>query len=302
MTRNIIAATKIDSTGFDNLAVVPVVLENNIDTRVSDTLAQILSINLIKRYAVYPRTSTLEQVQSEYKTQEEAAAEGNQVNIGKGENPRFVLGVRARRLDDENMFNALIINLETGLQYAGGSANYSTLDDGIQAMEELARKLTGAGGTEGGEFDGIRERARASAGRNAASSPSDTTDTTDTADSGGGKRFWGNFGYGALNLALGLGSFVQRDHWGGITCLMGYGMAGVFIAWELSLDYYDDLVGIPGAIGLGVAGVTALYGFIRPAVYNRSRALAAVIDNIHVSVGLGPEHENVVRLSYTLRF
>jgi hypothetical protein len=146
MARNIIEATAIDASQLDKLAVTPVDLGRNIDARVADTLAQILSINLIKsgKYAVYPRTATLEQVQAEYDNQGSGiTADKNIVDMGKGENPRLVLSIVARRLGDQNMFNAAIINLESGVQEAGGSVDYQTLDDGIGVMERLARELTG---------------------------------------------------------------------------------------------------------------------------------------------------------------
>ncbi|MDR1215699.1 MAG: hypothetical protein LBK25_03350, partial [Treponema sp.] len=145
MARNIIEATKIDASRLEKLAVTPVQLGRNIDTQVADTLAQILSINLIRsrKYAVYPRTATLEQVQMEYDNQGSGiTADENMVDIGKGDNPRLVLSIAARRLGDQNMFNAAIINLESGAQVAGGSVDYQTLDSGITAMESLARKLT----------------------------------------------------------------------------------------------------------------------------------------------------------------
>jgi hypothetical protein len=41
------------------------------------------------------------------------------------------------------MFNAGIINLETGTQEAGDTVNYQNLNDGISAMKELALRLTG---------------------------------------------------------------------------------------------------------------------------------------------------------------
>jgi TolB-like protein len=143
MAQNIIEATKIDVSRLDKLAVTPVQLGRNIDARVADTLAQILSINLIRKYAVYPRTATLEQVQTEYENQGSGiTADENVAGIGKGENPRLVLSIAARRLSDQNMFNAAIINLESGAQVVGESVDYHTLDDGIAAMESLARKLT----------------------------------------------------------------------------------------------------------------------------------------------------------------
>jgi TolB-like protein len=317
MARNIITATQIDSSAVEKLSVVPVELGENIDTLVADTLAQILSINLIGsgKYAVYPRTGTLEQVQSEYKTQTEVAAEENQVNIGKGENPRIVLSVIARRLGSLNMFNASIINLESGVQLIGRSVNYNTLDDGIETMISLARELTGVAGNT--ELDAIRARAAALGNRTASPSPSaqETASTPETApppaetastnDTGGRKRKSGGavFGYGVLNLALGLGSFVQRDPGGGVMCFLGYGAAAGLIVWDiLAFTYDDDLAGIPGTIGIGVAGLTALIGFIRPAVYNRSHALAAVTDNIRVSVVPGPDNKGAVQLSYRLKF
>jgi TolB-like protein len=145
MARNIIEATKIDASRLDKLAVTPVQLSGAVDARVADTLAQVLSANFIRsgKYAVYPRTATLEQVQAEYSNQGSGiTADENIVGIGKGENPRLVLSVVARRLGSRNMFNAAIINLESGAQVAGESVNYQTLDDGITAMESLVRELT----------------------------------------------------------------------------------------------------------------------------------------------------------------
>ncbi|MDR1072820.1 MAG: hypothetical protein LBL45_04000 [Treponema sp.] len=146
MARNIVAATKIDASRLEKLAVTPVQLGRNIDARVADTLAQVLSANLIKsgKYAVYPRTATLEQVQAEYKNQTSGiTADENIVGIGKGENPRLVLSIVARRLGDQNMFNAAIINLESGAQVVGGSVDYDSLDSGVRVMGRLARELTG---------------------------------------------------------------------------------------------------------------------------------------------------------------
>jgi TolB-like protein len=328
MARNIIAATEVeDAADLDKLAVVPVALGGgNIDSRVADTLAQILSINLIRsgKYAVYPRTATLEQVQTEYSTQlSGAVADENMVDMGRGENPRLVLSVAARRLGSRNMFNAAIINLETGAQLTGKSVNYETLDDGIAAMESLARELTGvaagtsnAGGVsdaalaDGAGMDKIRAEAEAaaSAADGAASSAPESGAPKPGASkpeaSGGEKKKSGGgaFGYGALNLALGLGSFIQGDVAGGVTTLLSYGAAAGLVAWELSLSYDDDLAGIPGAVGLGVAGFAVLYGFIRPVVYNKSRSLAEFMDGLRLAIAPAERGGAAVRLSWTWKF
>ncbi|MDR0411571.1 MAG: InlB B-repeat-containing protein [Treponema sp.] len=149
MAQNIINAMRLDASrpkGLDKLAVTPVAMGGgNIDAGVADTLSQILSINIIRsgKYAVYPRTATLEQVQTEYDTQlSGVTADKEMVDIGKGENPRFVLSVAARRLGSRNMFNASIINLESGVQLIGGSEGYNSLSDGRTAMTKLAQILT----------------------------------------------------------------------------------------------------------------------------------------------------------------
>jgi curli biogenesis system outer membrane secretion channel CsgG len=301
MARNIIAAARLapSQLNLDKLAVVPIETGENSDPRVADTLAQILSIHLIQsgKYRVYPRTATLAQVQAEYNNQLSGVTADEQiVNMGRGDNPRLILSVASRQLGAQNMFNASIINLETGVQMTGGFVNYITLDDGIEAMETLSQKLTG-----------VSENLPL----NRDPDPSWYQDTTARAEaaiaekpapavrrSGGGA-----FGYGVLNLAAGLGSFIQGD-WGGggLVILTGYGAAAGLIFWELSLKYEDDLAGIPGTVGLGVAGVTVLYGFIRPVVFQKNQRLAAITDRIHLAVVPGNRGEEAVQLSYTLRF
>jgi TolB-like protein len=300
MARNIIAAVRIAPPQLDKLAVVPVALGGNIDSLVADTLAQILSINLIRsgKYLVYPRTATLEQVQAEYSTQlSGVTADENLVDMGRGDNPRFVLSVAARRLGSLNMFNASIINLETGVQETGRSVNYTTLDDGIEVMESLARELTGgAGSSPLADMEAIGERAVEEVSK----APPEAAAVGGAAEGKAKKSGGALFGYGALNLALGLGSFMQGDWAGGLTLLGGYGAAAGLIAWELSLDYDDSMAGIPGAIGLGVAGVTALYGFIRPYLYQRSHPVAKIADKLSITPVSGDRAG--LRLSYTVKF
>jgi TolB-like protein len=304
MARNIIEATKIDTSRLNKLAITPVNLGGNIDARVADTLAQILSINLIKsrKYAVYPRTATLEQVQTEYSTQASGiTADENMVNIGRGENPRFVLSVVARRLGNLNMFNASIINLESGVQVVGRSVNYQSLNDGITVMESLARELMGtpvSGRTataNSGETDRMVAEAEAAAAE-AKKKAEAKSKPTRRKDSGGAV-----FSYGLLNLALGLGSIIQGDGAGWFMTFLSYGAAAGLIYWELSLDYGDELMGIPGGVGLGVAGFAVLYGFIRPVVVNHNRGLAEIMDRVDMAV-VSRDGQEMVRLAYSVKF
>ena len=148
MARNIAAAIGKDASGLPRLAALPVRLSGGADSREADTLAQILAVHLVLsgKYAVYLRTKSLEQVQAEY---------GNQFNgdvadeylpvMGMGDNLRLALSVTARKLGGDTMFNAAVINLETGVQKAGGTADYRGIEYGALAMEELALRLTGQG-------------------------------------------------------------------------------------------------------------------------------------------------------------
>jgi TolB-like protein len=301
MAWNIINAIQIDSSFFTKLAVLPVVPDERggaIDARVADTLAQILSIYLIRsgHYAVYPRTATLEQVQTEYKTQMTVVADENLVDMGKGDNPQFVLSVAARRLGEQSMFNASIINLESGVQTTGASKNYNLLEDGIEVMINLASELTGIPASI------LAPPAIRNTGIPASipvPSPIMNTDVPRKTSGGFNGKI---LGYGALNLALGLGSFIQKDWPHGLLFLGGYAAAGGLIAWELTLEYDDAIAGIPGAIGLGVAGATALYGFIRPFIYEKHRALINQTDRIRVSVVPGNRGATALNLTYTLQF
>jgi hypothetical protein len=151
MAKNIVDATKKNASNLPRLAVPPVRLSGGADTqetdtRNADTLAQILAVHLVRngKYAVYPRTKSLEQVQNEYGNQFGGdVADEYLPRAGMGNNPRLVLSVTARKLGGNTMFNAVVINLETGDQEAGDTVDYQNLESGVRIMQELALRLTG---------------------------------------------------------------------------------------------------------------------------------------------------------------
>jgi hypothetical protein len=76
-------------------------------------------------------------------------------------------------------------------------------------------------------------------------------------------------GMAALNPFLGMGSYIMGDWIGGLIQSVGYGTALGLIAWDVSgIDYADGKAGVPGLIGMGVAGATVVFGIIRPFVYH----------------------------------
>ncbi|MDR1126728.1 MAG: hypothetical protein LBL06_01225 [Treponema sp.] len=145
ISQNIAAAVGMDTSLLSRLALPPLQLLDGADSSEADVLAQILAVHLIQsgKYAVYPRTKSLEQVLDEYKYEFSGhTADVYLPNIGKATNPRLVLSVTARVWGSGNKFNAAVINLETGVQVAGDTVNYQSLNDGMDAMEDLALKLT----------------------------------------------------------------------------------------------------------------------------------------------------------------
>jgi len=115
-------------------------------------------------------------------------------------------------------------------------------------------------------------------------------------------------GTGALNILLGLGSYLERDIAGGITLTAGYAAAaGLVMIEAFALDWDSPAVGIPATIGMSVAGVTLVYGFVRPFIYNRSPKLAAVMDNTRPGIvptadKTGANHNAGFQITYTFRF
>jgi len=92
-------------------------------------------------------------------------------------------------------------------------------------------------------------------------------------------------GTGALNILLGLGSYLERDIAGGITLTAGYALtAGLFVIEATVLDWDSPAVGVPATIGVVTAGLTVVYGFARPFIYNYSPKLVSVMDNTQLKI------------------
>jgi TolB-like protein len=92
-------------------------------------------------------------------------------------------------------------------------------------------------------------------------------------------------GTGAVNIILGLGSYLEGDITGGLTLTAGYAVAtGLFVIEATALGWDNPAVGVPATIGITVAGATIVYGFVRPFIYNRNRQVVALLNNIHFDI------------------
>jgi len=113
-------------------------------------------------------------------------------------------------------------------------------------------------------------------------------------------------GTGALNILIGLGSYLERDIAGGITITAGYAVAaGLFVVEATVLDWDNPLVGVPATIGVTVAGLTLVYGFARPFIYHRAPRVADFLDNANIKIVQMPISGNgalAFQLSYSIKF
>jgi hypothetical protein len=85
-----------------------------------------------------------------------------------------------------------------------------------------------------------------------------------------------------------------------LAALMISGTAAGLTVWELSLKYEDGPAGIPGTVGLGLAGLTVLYGLVRPFIYRRIRTLAGISNGINPAIVAENHKRTALRLSYTM--
>lgn len=94
---------------------------------------------------------------------------------------------------------------------------------------------------------------------------------------------------GALNLLAGAGSFISGDWMGGATVAAGYVVAGGLLAWEVfGIHRGDSLENIPGTAATIVVAASAVYGVLRPFLYDRTLlknelAAANIFDNVRLA-------------------
>jgi TolB-like protein len=114
-------------------------------------------------------------------------------------------------------------------------------------------------------------------------------------------------GTGALNILLGLGSYLEGDVAGGITLTAGYLVsAELFVIEATALDWDSPTVGIPATLGVTVAGLAIIYGFARPFIYNYSPQLATIMDNTQPRIVFTSNiygNQNIgFQIAYTVKF
>jgi hypothetical protein len=108
--------------------------------------------------------------------------------------------------------------------------------------------------------------------------------------------------YSFMNIAFGLGSYLQGDIPGGAIVTGGYAAAIALIAWELNLSINDTSSSVPGNIGTAIGIGTLAFGLIKPFVFKGNKRLVSTIDNFDVALVSSERSKSALALRYTHSF
>ena len=122
----------------------------------------------------------------------------------------------------------------------------------------------------------------------------------------GEKQKISNLGYGFMNLALGLGSYVQGDWVGGLITTGGWAAALGFFIWGYNINQANQTSEkftnnqFQAFSSLAFFGATTVFGFIRPYIYSNKQA--AALNNVNIGLVSNEQNNPALRIGYTHRF
>jgi len=147
MAARIAHASQIRRNNLPRLAVLPFATSAaGVNQSDAEVLAQLLATEIANsgRYAVLPRTTSIQSVMREHDIQRSGLTETNNIRrIGEALNAQYVLAGNVRRLGQANMFTAQILEVENASLLVGHAENYNTIADGLTSMAALSRRLAG---------------------------------------------------------------------------------------------------------------------------------------------------------------
>ena len=136
-----------DTRNLPGLSVPPFNISREVDRNTAMVLAQILACDLANgsRYAVLPRTDSLETVLTEHQRQRDGTTDQERVRrLGAGRNAQYVLSGSVQRLGTLNKFATDILDIN-GDFIDGHEELYTDFSQGFEIMPRLAAQLGGAG-------------------------------------------------------------------------------------------------------------------------------------------------------------
>jgi formylglycine-generating enzyme required for sulfatase activity/TolB-like protein len=149
MAASLARAVTRDTRNLPGLSVPPFVISREVNQSDAMTLAQILSCDLANagKYAVLPRTDSLERVMEEQRRQRDGTTDQERTRrLGAGRNAQYVLSGRVERLGTLNKFVADILDILDGSFIDGYEEDYTNFAQGFELMPKLAALLSGQTG------------------------------------------------------------------------------------------------------------------------------------------------------------
>jgi formylglycine-generating enzyme required for sulfatase activity/TolB-like protein len=146
MTKKMVSAIRLDTAKLPGLAVLPFVIPSGVNAQDAEVLAQLLATEIANsgKYAVLPRTQTIQTAMAEQKIQRNGITDPDSIKaIGQATNAQYVLSGNVRSLGSRNMFMVSILNIEKASLERGNQIEYKDITDGLRLMAELSFMLTG---------------------------------------------------------------------------------------------------------------------------------------------------------------
>jgi tetratricopeptide (TPR) repeat protein len=147
MAKRLAGGAKVNTGNLPKLAVTPFAVPPGINAQDAEVLAQLLATEIANsgKYAVLPRTTTIEKAMEELKIQREGITDQNSIKaIGRATNAQYVLAGNVASLGSNlNLFLVQILDVESGALRIGSDREYRAIGDGLRLMAELSRDLTG---------------------------------------------------------------------------------------------------------------------------------------------------------------
>jgi len=147
IAQKLAAAVPRDTSKLQGLSVPPFNIAASVNRNDAMVLAQILACDLANgnKYAVLPRTDSVEAVLAEQQRQREGTTDQERIRrLGAGRNAQFVLSGSVQRLGSLNMFTTDILNIEDGSFADGHEEQYTDFSQGFDLIPKLAMRMLGA--------------------------------------------------------------------------------------------------------------------------------------------------------------
>jgi TolB-like protein len=148
MAKKLAGAVPGNTSALPGLSVPPFNISSGVNQNDAMVLAQILSCDLANsgKYAVLPRTDSIEKVLEEQKRQRSGVTDQERIKrLGAGRNAKYVLSGSVQRLGSLNKFGVDILDILDGSFIDGYEEQYTSLSQGFELIPKLAMQVAGGG-------------------------------------------------------------------------------------------------------------------------------------------------------------